>query len=155
MYSEKVMEHFNNPRNTGKMISADGEGTVGEASCGDKLTIFIKVNNDRITDIRFLVFGCAASIATSSMMTELVKGKTIAEAQMITKQDIADALDGLPPLKMHCSVLAVAALQAAIQDYEEKRTKSAVQKLLLSLAKSSSSLKNRIVNHMVNRYYKK
>jgi len=137
------------------MISADGEGTVGEASCGDKLTIFIKVNNDRITDIRFLVFGCAASIATSSMMTELVKGKTIAEAQKITKQDIADALDGLPPLKMHCSVLAVAALQAAIQDYEEKRTKSAVQKLLLSLAKSSSSLKNRIVNHMVNRYYKK
>jgi nitrogen fixation NifU-like protein len=148
------MEHFNNPRNTGKMTSADGIGVVGDASCGDQLTIYIKVNNNTITDIRFLVFGCAASIATSSMMTELVKGKTIEEAAKITKQDIAEALDGLPPLKMHCSVLAVAALQAAIQDYEEKKSKSAVQKLLMSLTRSISSLKDRVVTHMVKRYYK-
>ncbi|MDR3289069.1 MAG: iron-sulfur cluster assembly scaffold protein [Peptococcaceae bacterium] len=153
MYSAKVMEHFSNPRNAGKISRPDGEGIVGNIKCGDQLTIYIKVEGDRLSDVRFLVFGCAASIATSSMTTELVKGKTIAEAMAVTEQDVIDALDGLPPVKHHCSNLAVSALRLAIQDYEEKKTKSAVQRLQMSLLKSLTSLKDRIVTHMMYRLH--
>lgn len=155
MYSEKVMDHFANPRNTGKMILANGEGTVGDSSCGDKLSMFIKVSDEKIIDIQFLVFGCAASIATSSMTTVLAKGKTLEDALKITEQDIIDALDGLPEEKKHCSNLGVSALKRAIQDYEEKRTKSTIQKIQMSLSKYFSSRKSEIVNHMMYRLNKK
>lgn len=149
------MDHFANPRNAGKMYSADGEGTIGDAKCGDQLSIYIKVYNDKITDIRFLVFGCAASIATSSMTTVLAKGKTLEEALKITEQDIINALDGLPEIKKHCSNLAVSALKIAIKDYEEKRTKSAFQKIQIFLSKFFSSIKNKIITHMMYRLFKK
>ncbi len=155
LYSEKVMDHFANPRNTGKMTSANGEGTVGDSNCGDKLSIFIKVSEEKIIDIRFLVFGCAASIATSSMTTVLAKGKTLDNALKITEQDIIDALDGLPEEKKHCSNLGISALKMAIQDYEEKRTKSTIQKIQMSLSKHFSSQKSKIVNHMMYRLNKK
>ena len=124
MYSEKVIEHFRNPRNMGEIKDADGVGTVGNPLCGDQMTIYIKVKNDRIVDIKFKTFGCAAAIATSSMITELAKGKTLEEAMKITRKDVADELDGLPPIKMHCSNLAADALHAAIKDYLEKQKKS-------------------------------
>jgi len=124
MYSEKVIEHFRNPRNMGEIKDADGVGTVGNPLCGDQMTIYIKVKNDRIVDIKFKTFGCAAAIATSSMITELAKGKTLEEALKITRKDVADELDGLPPIKMHCSNLAADALHAAIKDYLEKQKKS-------------------------------
>ena len=117
MYTEKVLEHFMNPRNTGSMSDADAEGIMGDPKCGDSLNIYIKVNNDVIEDISFLAFGCAASIATSSMTTELAKGKTLEEALKITEQDVIDALDGLPEEKNHCSNLRVSALKKAIQNY--------------------------------------
>ena len=117
MYTEKVLEHFMSPRNTGSMPDADAEGTMGDPKCGDSLNIYIKVNNDVIEDIRFLAFGCAASIATSSMTTELAKGKTLGEALKITEQDVIDALDGLPEEKKHCSNLGVSTLKKAIQNY--------------------------------------
>jgi len=120
MYSKKVMEHFMNPRNMGEIKDADGVGTVGNPVCGDLMTIYIKVRDDRIVDIKFKTFGCAAAIATSSMITELAKGKTLEEAEKITRDDVADALEGLPPIKMHCSNLAADALKAAIQDYRKK-----------------------------------
>jgi len=123
MYSEKVIEHFRNPRNMGEIKDADGVGTVGNPLCGDQMTIYIKVKNDRIVDIKFKTFGCAAAIATSSMITELAKGKTLEEAMKITRKDVADELDGLPPIKMHCSNLAADALHAAIKDYWEKQKK--------------------------------
>jgi len=123
MYSEKVIEHFRNPRNMGEIKDADGVGTVGNPICGDQMTIYIKVKNDRIVDIKFKTFGCAAAIATSSMITELAKGKTLEEAMKITRKDVADELDGLPPIKMHCSNLAADALHAAIKDYWEKQKK--------------------------------
>ena len=121
MYSKKVMEHFLNPRNMGVIEDADGVGTAGNPVCGDTMTIYIKVKNGRIVDIKFQTFGCAAAIATSSMITELAKGKTLEEAEKITRDDVADALDGLPPIKMHCSNLAADALKAAIEDYRKKR----------------------------------
>lgn len=121
MYSEKVMEHFSNPRNVGEIENADGEGTVGNPTCGDIMKLFIKVKDDVIVDAKFKTFGCGAAIATSSMVTELVIGKKIDEALKISNKVVADALDGLPPAKMHCSVLAEDALRLAIEDYQSKK----------------------------------
>ena len=120
MYSEKVMDHFANPRNVGEIPDASGSGTVGNATCGDIMKMDIKVENGVIVDVKFKTFGCGAAIATSSMATEMVKGKTIEEALTLTNKAVAEALDGLPPVKMHCSVLAEEAIHAAIQDYKEK-----------------------------------
>ena len=121
MYSDKVMEHFQNPRNVGEIEDADGVGTVGNPVCGDLMTIYIKVKDDIIEDIKFKTFGCGAAIATSSMVTEMAMGKTIDEALKITRNDVADKLEGLPPVKMHCSNLAADALHAAIDNYREKQ----------------------------------
>jgi len=121
MYSQKVIEHFQSPRNVGEIEDADGVGTVGNPSCGDIMKMFIKVENNIITDVRFQTFGCGAAIATSSITTELVKGKSIDEAIKLTRNDVADALGGLPPIKMHCSNLATDALNAAIEDYRSKK----------------------------------
>ena len=121
MYSEKVLDHFKNPRNVGELEKADGEGTVGNPVCGDMMTMYIKVKDEKIEDIKFKTFGCGAAIATSSMTTELAKGKTLEEALDISRQDVADALDGLPPVKMHCSNLAADALHDAIKNYKEKK----------------------------------
>lgn len=123
MYSEKVMDHFRNPRNMGRMEDADGIGRVGNPVCGDVMWIYIKVKDNRIVDVSFETFGCAAAIATSSMATELVKGKTIEEALEITNKAVATALDGLPPIKMHCSLLAEEGIKAAIEDYLKKKGK--------------------------------
>ena len=117
MYSEKVMEHFRNPRNMGEIPNADGVGTVGNPICGDLMTIYIKVKDDKLADIKFKTFGCGAAIATSSMMTELAKGRTLEDAMEITRKDVAESLDGLPPIKMHCSNLAADGLHEAIKDY--------------------------------------
>ena len=123
MYSEKVMDHFANPRNSGIIENASGEGTVGNPTCGDLMTIYIDVDdNEVIQDIKFETFGCGAAIATSSMITEIAKGMTIDEALEITRNDVADALDGLPPIKMHCSNLAADALTEAIKDYKSKKS---------------------------------
>ncbi len=123
MYSEKVMDHFANPRNSGIIENASGEGTVGNPTCGDLMTIYIDVDdNDVIQDIKFETFGCGAAIATSSMITEIAKGMTVDEALEITRNDVADALDGLPPVKMHCSNLAADALTEAIKDYKSKKS---------------------------------
>lgn len=122
MYSEKVMEHFQNPRNVGEIEDADGVGTEGNPTCGDLMTIYIKVEDNIITDIKFKTFGCGAAIATSSMITEMAIGKTIEEALKITRNDVADELEGLPPVKMHCSNLAADALRAAIADYKMKQS---------------------------------
>jgi len=119
-YTEQVMDHFMNPRNMGEMEDASGVGTVGNAKCGDIMRIYIKVENDVITDVSFKTFGCGAAIATSSKATELVKGKTIDEALQITNKAVMEALGGLPPVKVHCSVLAEEALHAAIQDYRDR-----------------------------------
>ena len=121
MYSDKVMDHFKNPRNVGEIKDADGVGTVGNPVCGDMMTMYIKVKDGRISDIKFKTYGCGAAIATSSMTTELALGKTVDEAEAITRQDVADALDGLPPVKMHCSNLASDALREAIKDYRKKQ----------------------------------
>ncbi len=121
VYSEKVMEHFMNPRNVGEIKDADGVGEVGNPVCGDLMTIYIKVKDNVISDIKFKTFGCGAAIATSSMVTELVKGKTIDEALKITNKDVAEELDGLPPVKMHCSLLAEEGLKAAIEDYRKRK----------------------------------
>ena len=119
-YSDKVLEHYQNPRNVGEIEDADGVGMVGNPTCGDMMKITIKVQDERIEDVKFKTFGCGAAIATSSMVTELVKGKTIEEALQVTNRDVADALDGLPPIKMHCSLLAEEAIRAAIEDYRAK-----------------------------------
>ncbi len=125
MYTDKVMDHFVNPRNVGEIDDASGVGQVGNAKCGDIMKIFIKVDeNDVITDVKFKTFGCGAAIASSSMATELVKGKTVDEALQITNQMVIDALGGLPPVKLHCSVLAEEALHAAIADYRAKHPKA-------------------------------
>jgi nitrogen fixation NifU-like protein len=124
MYSEKVMDHFRNPRNVGVIEDADGVGEVGNPTCGDIMKMYIKVKDGRIADVKFQTFGCGAAIATSSMTTELVKGKTVEEAKAISKKTVAEALDGLPPIKMHCSNLASDALHKAIEDYEKRRKKS-------------------------------
>jgi nitrogen fixation NifU-like protein len=121
MYSDKVMDHFKNPRNVGELKDADGVGTVGNPVCGDMMTMYIKVKDGKIADIKFKTYGCGAAIATSSMTTELAMGKTIEEAEKITRQSVADALDGLPPVKMHCSNLASDALIEAIKDYKKKQ----------------------------------
>ena len=121
MYSEQVMEHFRNPRNVGEMKDADGVGKVGNPVCGDIMELSIKVKDGRIDDAKFRTFGCGAAIATSSMVTEMVKGKTIDEALALTNKAVAEALGGLPPVKMHCSVLAEQALRSAIEDYRKKQ----------------------------------
>jgi nitrogen fixation NifU-like protein len=121
VYSEKVMEHFANPHNVGEIPDADGIGKVGNPQCGDVMWLYIKVKDNIITDIKFKTFGCGAAIATSSMITELARGKTLEEAKKISRQDVADSLDGLPPTKMHCSNLASDALREAIKDYEAKQ----------------------------------
>ncbi|HVP24841.1 MAG TPA: Fe-S cluster assembly scaffold protein NifU [Methanomicrobiales archaeon] len=121
MYSEKVMEHFRNPRNMGEIPDADGIGEVGNPVCGDIMKIFLKIRENRIEDIKFQTFGCAAAIATSSMVTELAKGKTLEEAWAITNRDVADSLEGLPPIKMHCSLLAEEGIHKAINDYRKRQ----------------------------------
>ena len=123
MYSEKVMDHFANPRNVGEIQDASGSGTVGNAKCGDIMKMDIKVEDNVITDVKFKTFGCAAAIATSSMATEMVKGKTVDEALELTNKAVAEALDGLPPVKMHCSLLAEQAIHAAVEDYQKKHPK--------------------------------
>jgi len=121
MYSDKVIEHFRNPRNMGRMENPDGIGKVGNPVCGDVMWIYIRVEDDRIVDVSFETFGCVAAIATSSMATELVKGKTIDEALEITNRAVAQALDGLPKIKLHCSLLAEEGIKAAIEDYQAKK----------------------------------
>ncbi|MGI5839053.1 MAG: Fe-S cluster assembly scaffold protein NifU [bacterium] len=121
MYTEKVMDYFSNPRNVGEIADADGVGQVGNPVCGDIMKISIKVRDDRIEDVKFKTFGCGAAIATSSMVTEMVKGKTLAEALAVTNLQVADALGGLPPAKLHCSNLAADALHAAIDDYRARQ----------------------------------
>ena len=124
MYSDKVIDHFSNPRNVGEIEDASGSGTVGNPKCGDIMKMDIKVENGIITDVKFKTFGCGAAIATSSMATEMVKGKSIDEALQLTNQAVAEALDGLPPVKMHCSMLAEQAIHAAIQDYQKKQAEA-------------------------------
>ena len=119
-YSERVMDHFANPRNVGELADANGIGEVGNSKCGDIMRMYIKVENNVITDVTFKTFGCGAAIATSSMATELVKGKTIQQALEVTNKAVMEALDGLPPVKVHCSCLAEEALHAALWDYAEK-----------------------------------
>ncbi len=119
-YSDKVMDHFMNPRNMGEIENADGVGTVGNPTCGDVMRLYIKVKDGKIVDAKFKTFGCGAAIATSSMTTELIKGKPIKEALKLSNEAVVEALDGLPPVKMHCSVLAEDALKAAIEDYFKK-----------------------------------
>ena len=120
MYSKKVLDHFQHPRNLGKIDDADGVGEVGNPVCGDIMKLYIKVKDNKIADIKFETLGCGAAIATSSMITELAKGKTIEEALKLTRNDVANELDGLPPIKMHCSNLAAEALHKAILDYQKK-----------------------------------
>lgn len=120
LYSEKVMEHFRNPRNVGAMENADGIGEVGNAKCGDIMKMYLKIEDDVITDAKFETFGCGSAIASSSMATELIKGKPVSEALQVTNQAVVEALDGLPAHKVHCSVLAEEAIKAAIEDYQSK-----------------------------------
>ncbi len=120
-YTEKVKDHFFNPRNVGEIKDADGVGTVGNPKCGDIMSIYIKVKDEMIKDIKFKTFGCAAAIATSSILTEMAKGKTLDEALKITRDDVANELGGLPAIKLHCSNLAADALRAAIDDYRKKK----------------------------------
>lgn len=119
MYSEKVMEHFRNPRNVGEISDANGIGEVGNAKCGDIMKIYLKVEDNIIKDVKFKTYGCGSAIASSSMATELIKGKTLEEAWTLTNKAVAEALDGLPPVKMHCSVLAEEAIHKAINDYRK------------------------------------
>lgn len=119
-YSEKVMDHFTNPRNVGEIENADGVGTVGNAKCGDIMKMYLKIEDDVIVDCKFKTFGCGAAIATSSMATELIKGHTIEEALKLTNSVVVEALDGLPPVKVHCSVLAEEAVKTAVADYYSK-----------------------------------
>ncbi|MDD3346061.1 MAG: Fe-S cluster assembly scaffold protein NifU [Candidatus Omnitrophica bacterium] len=123
-YSEKVMEHFMHPRNVGEIADADGIGKVGNPVCGDVMKMYLKIENDIIVDVKFKTFGCGAAVATSSMVTEMVKGKSIAEALNITNNAVVEALGGLPPKKMHCSVLAEEALRSALKDYYKKQGKA-------------------------------
>lgn len=121
LYSDKVMDHFATPRNVGELADADGVGEVGNAKCGDIMKMFIKVESNIITDVRFKTFGCGAAIATSSIATEMIKGKSIEEALSLTNKAVVEALDGLPPAKLHCSVLAEQAIKAAISDFYRRR----------------------------------
>ena len=120
LYSDKVMDHFRNPRNVGVMEDADGVGEVGNAKCGDIMKIYLKIDNDIITDVKFETFGCGSAIASSSMATEMIKGKPVEEALQLTNRAVTEALDGLPPHKIHCSVLAEEAVKLAVQDYYER-----------------------------------
>ena len=120
LYSEKVMDHFRNPRNVGVIENADGVGEVGNAKCGDIMKIYLKIDNDTITDVKFETFGCGSAIASSSMATELIKGKPVSEAMELTNRAVAEALDGLPAHKLHCSVLAEEAIKSALKDYYDK-----------------------------------
>ena len=120
LYSEKVMDHFRNPRNVGRMEDADGVGEVGNAKCGDIMTIYLKIKDDRIEDVKFETFGCGSAIASSSMATELIKGKSVADAMALTNKAVAEALDGLPAHKLHCSVLAEEAIKSALLDYYKR-----------------------------------
>jgi nitrogen fixation NifU-like protein len=120
-YSDKVMDHFMEPRNMGDIKDADAVGTVGNPACGDVMRLYIKVDGDKITEAKFKTFGCGAAIATSSMATEMIKDKSLEEAEKVTNEAVAEALDGLPPNKMHCSVLAQEAIEAAIKNYKDKK----------------------------------
>ena len=122
LYSEKVMDHFRNPRNLGVLEDANGIGTVGNAKCGDIMKMYLKIENDIIVDVKFETFGCGSAIASSSMATELIKGKPISEALKLTNKAVTEALDGLPPHKIHCSVLAEEAIRAALDDYEKRKS---------------------------------
>ena len=122
LYSETVMDHFRNPRNVGVIENADGVGQVGNAKCGDIMKIYLKVEDETIKDVKFETFGCGSAIASSSMATEMIKGKTVDEALMLTNKAVAQALEGLPPHKMHCSVLAEEAIKAAVEDYRNRKT---------------------------------
>lgn len=124
LYSEKVMDHFRNPRNLGIIEDADGVGEVGNAKCGDIMKMYLKVNDNIIEDVKFETFGCGSAIASSSMATELIKGKSLDEALQLTNRAVAEALDGLPPHKVHCSVLAEEAIKSAVEDYYEKQRKT-------------------------------
>ena len=121
LYSEKVMEHFLNPQNVGVIEDADGVGEVGNAKCGDIMKMYLKIEDDIIKDVKFETFGCGSAIASSSMATELIKGKPVSEARQLTNKAVAEALDGLPDYKMHCSVLAQEAIESALQDYESRK----------------------------------
>jgi nitrogen fixation NifU-like protein len=121
VYSEKVMDHFMNPRNVGEIPDADGVGTVGNPVCGDMMAFYIKVDNGRLSDVKFKTFGCGAAIAVSSMVSEMAKGMTLEEAKQLNRERVADELDGLPPNKMHCSNLGAEALHKAIEDYESRQ----------------------------------
>lgn len=125
MYSKKVLDTFANPKNVGEIENADGVGTVGNAKCGDIMQVFLKIENDVIVDAKFKTFGCTAAIASSSIATEMIKGKTLDEALKIKNADVVEALEGLPPQKIHCSVLAEEAIAEAIKDYREKKEKKA------------------------------
>lgn len=121
MYSDKVMDHFSNPRNVGEIENADGVGEVGNPKCGDIMKMYLKIDNNIITDVKFKTFGCGAAVATSSMATELIKGKSVDEALQLTNKAVIEALDGLPPAKIHCSVLAEQAVKSALSDYYKKQ----------------------------------
>ena len=124
LYSDKVMDHFLKPRNLGVIENADGVGEVGNAKCGDIMKMYLKIDDDIITDVKFETFGCASAIASSSMATELIKGQRVEDAMKLTNQAVAEALDGLPPHKLHCSVLAEEAIQAALEDYRQKQERN-------------------------------
>ncbi len=121
LYSEKVMDHFRNPRNVGVLEDANGVGEVGNAKCGDIMKMYLKIEDDIVKDVKFETFGCGSAIASSSMATELIKGKPVEEARQLTNKAVAEALDGLPDYKMHCSVLAQEAIEAALKDYESRQ----------------------------------
>ena len=121
LYSEKVMDHFRNPRNVGSIDNADGIGEVGNAKCGDIMKIYLKIDHDTVSDVKFETFGCGSAIASSSMATELIKGKPLSEVMTLTNRAVTEALDGLPAHKLHCSVLAEEAIQAAVEDYRQKQ----------------------------------
>ncbi len=123
MYTEKVMDHFSCPRNVGEIENADGVGEVGNAKCGDIMKIYLKIEDDTIVDVKFKTYGCGAAIATSSMATEMIKGKSVDEALKLTNKAVVEALEGLPPQKLHCSVLAEEAVKSAIEDYQKKHNK--------------------------------
>ena len=123
LYSEKVMDHFRNPRNVGVLEDANGIGEVGNAKCGDIMKIYLKIEDDIVKDVKFETFGCGSAIASSSMATELIKGKPVSEARQLTNKAVAEALDGLPDYKMHCSVLAQEAIESALKDYESRQEK--------------------------------
>ena len=123
LYSEKVMDHFRNPRNVGVIEDADGIGEVGNAKCGDIMKMYLKIEDDVVKDVKFETFGCASAIASSSMATELIKGQPVSEVKQLTNKAVAEALDGLPDYKMHCSVLAEEAIQSALEDYHKKTGK--------------------------------